>query len=225
MDDMETDFNDVYDYDDEYGETFREILQKMVTGDKTKIVLKKIKPQMYQQALNEFIKYGKLMRFPTKYVYDWKDLVIRNTVILDVITMFYGHTSYFDTDTFNDMVFYNDEDNYVSDWSQAFEYIEEKGYDNILDEFMPTFSNGHDLISDYGLKPLAKICAELMETQNPNEIIVLINKALDVSHQRSDLSELFIEGGESSLDRISGVNENVLKIIREEINEYVNRYN
>lgn len=224
---METDFNDVYDYDDEYGETFREILQKMVTGDKTKIVLKKIKPQMYQQALNEFIKYGKLMRFPTKYVYDWKDLVIRNTVFLDVTTMFYGHTSYFDVDTFNDMVLYDDDnkENYVSDWSEAFEYIEEKGYNNVLDEFMPTFSNGHDLISDYGLEPLAKICAELMETQNPNEIIVLINKALDVSHQRSDLSELFIEGGESSLDRISGVNENVLKIIREEINEYVNRYN
>jgi hypothetical protein len=42
-----------------------------------------------------------------------------------------------------------------------------------------------------------------IKSKNPNEIIVTINRILDVSHQRSDLAELFIEGGSKSLDYIS----------------------
>ena len=83
----ENNFTDVHDYYEEYDDAFREILTKMVNGDTTKIVLRKIKPQMYQQALNEFVKYGQIVRYPTKYIYDWKDIVIRNTIFLDVNTM------------------------------------------------------------------------------------------------------------------------------------------
>lgn len=204
----ENDFTDADDYYEEYDNVFREILDKMINGDTTKIILKKIKPQMYQQALNEFMKYGQIMRYPTKYIHDWKDIVIRNTIFLDVNTMFYGHTSYFDVDTFNDYVFNTDESGEsVSGWDEAWKYMEQKGYVEVLDAFMPRFSNGHDLISDFGLEPLQKIVKQLMENQDPNQILVLINKALDISHQRSDLSEIFIEGGEASLDRISGTNE------------------
>lgn len=215
---------DVHEYYESYDNLFGEILQLMVNKSNEKIRLKKINPNMYQKALNEFIKFGKLVHYPTKYVELWKDIVIENFIYLDVITMFYGHTSNFDIDMFNDIVLYNDgdnEDNYVSDWTEAWEYMEEMGYDDIVDNILPQFSNGQDLISDYGLEPLGVIVRELMNTTNPNEIIVLINKALDVSHQRSDLSELFIEGGESSLNRISGLDENVLKIVREEILKFL----
>jgi hypothetical protein len=218
----ESDFKDEYDYYEEYDDVFREILTKMINGDRTKIILKKIKPQMYQQALNEFMRYGKIMRYPVKYIEQWKDIVVRNTVFLDVNTMFYGHTSYFDVDTFNDYVLNTDETGEsVSDWQEAWEYMEKKGYDEVLEDFMPKFSNGHDLISDYGLEPLKKVVVSLMQTQDPNQILVLINKALDISHQRSDLSEIFIEGGEASLDRISGTNETLSRIIKEEINYFV----
>lgn len=219
----ETDFNDNDDYYQEYDDTFREILQKMINGNKTKILLKRIKPSMYQQALNEFVRYGKIMRYPTKYIYTWKDIIIRNTIFLEVNTMFYGHTSYFDVDMFNDEVLNTDETGEsVRDWSEAWEYMGEKGYDEVLDEFMPKFSNGHDLISDFGLKPLQEVVLELMNTEDPNQILVLINKALDISHQRSDLSELFIEGGERTLNRISGMDENVIRIIKEETIKFLN---
>lgn len=213
-----------YDYYEEYENLFREILQNMVNKSNEKIRLRKINPNMYQKALNEFIKFGKLVHYPTKYIELWKEIVIENFMYLDVITMFFGHTSYFDIDSFNDNVLYNDgnEDNYISDWTEAMEYIEEMGYDNILDNMLPQFSNGHDLISDYGLEPLGVIIRELIETTDPNKIIILINKALDVSHQRSDLSEIFIEGGEASLNRISGVDENVMRIVREEVNKFLN---
>lgn len=208
----------IYDYYEIYDEEFRDILTKMLNGDKTKIILGKIKPSMYQQALNEFMKYGQIMRYPAKYIYEWKDIIVRNTVILDVITMFFGHTSYFDIDTFNDYVLNTDETGEsVHDWTEAMEYIEEHGYDDVLEAFLPKFSNGHDLISDYGLEPLGKIVAKLLQTTDVNEILVLINRALDISHQRSDLSELFIEGGQKTLNQISGMDETLSRIIKEEI--------
>jgi len=213
----------IYDYYEIYDEEFRNILTKMINGDRTPIRLSKIKPAMYQQALNEFMKYGQFMRYPTKYVDEWKDIIVRNTILLSVITMLFGHTSYFDFDTFNDMVLNTDETGEsVSDWVKAMEYIEEHGYDDVLEAFLPKFSNGSDLISDYGLKPLEKIVSQLLRTTDPNEIIVLINQALDISHQRSDLSELFIEGGQASLNKISGMDENLNRIINEEISRFIN---
>ena len=215
---------DVHDYYEEYDRLFTEILQQMVNKSNDKIRLRKINPNMYQKALNEFIKFGKLVHYPTKYVQDWKNIVITNYLYLDVITMFFGHTQHFDVDTFNDMVFGDENtDNHVSDWTEASKYITKMGYDDVLDNFLPQFSNGADLISDAGLKPLGEIVVELIEENDPNKILVLINKALDVSHQRSDLSELFIEGGEGSLDRISGMNESIRKIVKEEIVIFLNK--
>jgi hypothetical protein len=197
-------YNDEYDYYSLYDDKFREILYNMLKKSTKKIILDKINPIPYQKALDEFMKFGQFIHYPTKYVYDWKDIIIENTVWLNVLSMFWGHTSYFNIEDFNDTVFGDEStENYVHDWNQAMKYIENNGYDDVLENILPKFSNGHYLISDYGLEPLQKICMKLLNTNDPNKIIVLINMALDVSHQRSDLSELFIEGGASSLDRIS----------------------
>lgn len=202
---------DIDDYFYEYDNLYREILMDMVNKSTKKHVLRKINPNMYQKALNEFMKFGYITHYPTKYINDWKNIVIENFTYLDVITTFFGHTSSFDVNTFNDMVFNTDETGKgVKDWTEAWDYIEEMGYDDVLDNILPKFSNGHDLISDFGLEPLGVIIKDLLDATDPNEIIVLINKALDVSHQRSDLSELFIEGGEGSLNRISGLDENYI---------------
>lgn len=212
-----------YEYYEIHDEIWRDILEQMVRRDKTPIRLTKINPSMYQQALIDFMRFGKITRYPIKNILKWKNIIIRNTIFLDVNTMFYGHTSYFDEDTFNDYVLNTDETGEsIHDWGEAWEYMGERGYEEILDAFMPKFSNGHDLISDYGLEPLQRIVVELLQTDDPNQIIVLINKALDISHQRSDLSELFIEGGQASLNKISGLDENVINLIKEEIYKYFN---
>lgn len=215
----------IYEYFSLYDEIYRDILMQMVERNKTKIILTRIKPSMYQQALMEFMKYGHIIRYPVKYIIDWKDIVIRNFAYLDVITMFFGHQSNFDIDTFNDIVLNTDETGEsVSSWNDAMEYIEEHGYEDILEAFLPKFSNGSDLISDFGLEPLRNIVEQLLQTDDPNKILVLINKALDISHPRSDLSELFIEGGQNSLDKIfgSGLDQNMEKIINEEIIKFLN---
>ena len=72
-----------------------------------------------------------------------------------------------------------------------------------IDELLPKFSNNEHTISDYGLEPLVKLMKEMSEQDTPEEIIVTINKIMDVSHQRSDLAELFIEGGSKTLSYIS----------------------
>lgn len=63
--------------------------------------------------------------------------------------------------------------------------------------------DGGDAFSDYGLQPLFNVCLEYNEDSTPEETLVIINKALDIYHQRSDLAAAFIEGGSSSLTAIS----------------------
>lgn len=57
-------------------------------------------------------------------------------------------------------------------------------------------------ISDYGLEPLVKYAAELLDTPNSDEKLVIIDKMLNITHQRSDLASWFVEGGRATLNRL-----------------------
>jgi hypothetical protein len=74
------------------------------------------------------------------------------------------------------------------------------------------FPDGSDAYSDFGLAPLEKIISEYREGMGAAQVLVLINKALDVTHCRGDLSSIFIEGGRNTLDNISESRE-IKKII------------
>jgi len=158
-----------------------------------------INPSMYQKALEEFTKYGKLTSFPTKYVYQWMGIIFKNTIILDSNTALAGHKTYFPMDDFISFVEIHfpekldemDEDN-------AFEFLEELGLYDWMQ--MP---DGSDAWSDYGLEPIQKILMEYNNNSTPEETLVLINKVLDVYHQRGDLASIFIQGGSSSLSQIT----------------------
>ena len=63
--------------------------------------------------------------------------------------------------------------------------------------------DGSDAWSDYGLEPIYKQLKEYDSSMPPEKVIVLINKVLDVYHQRGDLASAFIEGGRSTLSQIS----------------------
>lgn len=83
-------------------------------------------------------------------------------------------------------------------------------------------------LSDYGLEPLLKLLYELLNSDDMDKELIIIDKILNVVHQRSDIARWFIEGGSSSLSMISGyagdnatVNENKLrKLILEEIDRF-----
>lgn len=216
---LREDITDEYDFfeilDDAIREAFMAIKNRKLTLD-----MRKINPNIYKKALQEFVKFRGFPHFPTKYIYQWKRLVLENIATLNAWTAIMGHTNSYPFEEFLDIFNYNydtGEDN-VGEYIQ---WLESKGmnfddckysYECVtefldevynFDEEYPTFSNGQFLLSDYGLPKLLELALELVPQQEPEEIIVTINKILDVTHLRSDLAELFIEGGSASLDGIS----------------------
>ena len=75
--------------------------------------------------------------------------------------------------------------------------------------------DGSDAWSDFGLSPIFEILDEYNDSTTPEEALVIINKVLDVYHQRGDLSSIFIQGGNASLSKISNgsMHENKRRII------------
>jgi hypothetical protein len=184
----------------------------------TKITFKPIPPLQYTRALQEFMKYGELFRFPPRLIYKWKELVLYNIAQLEVINSINGHSSHFPSDEFLDVFDYDEErggegygefsqwlktkDEYDNkyDYSASAEFLDDiYNYDDVL----PLYSNGQFMISDYGLPVLLELADKLIPEKDINKILVLINRILDVTHPRSDLAELFIEGGSETLDKIS----------------------
>lgn len=74
----------------------------------------------------------------------------------------------------------------------------------IGDKFYYEYLTGDDsgFVSDYGLPKLKDLFSQLYNEQDPEKILFTIDKMLNIIHQRSDLSAVFIEGGQSTLNQI-----------------------
>ena len=197
-----------------------------------------INPSSYQKALEEFTKFGKLERFPTKYVYQWMGIIMRNTAKLRANTSLAGHAQWIPYEALegfldsylgenkweinNDDITYTDENGEAQkEW--IFDFLEGIG----LYDWMQA-PDGSDAWSDYGIEPIEKLISEYDENLQPEEVLVIINKILDVYHCRGDLSSLFIQGGKKALNQTTNglgeskviyVTENQIKKLYSKINE------
>lgn len=197
-----------------------------------------INPMSYQKALEEFTKFSKIERFPSRYIYQWMGIIMRNTAKLRANTVLAGHTpytpyeeiydflnSYLGEDAWeiqDDNITYKDENNETKEeW--IFDFLAGIG----LYEWMEA-PDGSDAWSDYGLEPIEKLIGEYDENKSPEEVLVLINKILDVYHCRGDLSSLFVQGGKKALSQVTNglgeskviyVTESQLKKIKSKLNE------
>lgn len=191
-----------------------------------------INPSMYHQALTEFTKFGKIERFPTGYIYQWMGIIMRNTAQLRANTALAGHETqypweeisdfleyYFDNDEWeirnNNICYINDEGEEVQEGILDF-------FDNLgLYDWMKA-PDGSNAWSDYGIRPIEELIGEYNENQTPEEVLVLINKILDVYHCRGDLASLFVQGGTKALSQISnGLGESKTIFITEKQLKYV----
>jgi hypothetical protein len=87
----EDDFRE-YEYD-----LTREIFENI--KDHEKISFNLIPKNQYHKALKEFMLYGKFIdRFPTKYIFEWKELILQNITKLNVLTNICGHSEFFPYD-------------------------------------------------------------------------------------------------------------------------------
>jgi hypothetical protein len=233
-------YSNIHDYWQFERNNMSEIFQSIKNGEKVTFS-GKINPTQYQNALRDFMRFPRnphFVRFPVKYVYRWKRIMLENTATLDNLTSIHGHTSYFPYETFYDIFDYSEVrqtqqlnlftgeleyetiDGEYTTWAKQRyqetgdkEYLQENNFTTIyeylddvchIDDYVPFFSNGQPVLSDFGLRPLTDLAEKLISQERPEEIIITINKMLDITHPRSDLAELFIVGGSDSLDTIAG---------------------
>lgn len=191
-----------------------------------------IDPVKYKNALQEFVKNGQLLRTKTEDVEQWFETIVRNTALLDTITDIVGHSYSFPETEIKEYFFgtnrteadkkfqeykkqlqERDEelppefataevestaDEEISDGAVLWKLLEDKGFfDNAR------LPDGSPAWSDYGLRPLWEIIGEYREGMSAEQVLVLINKALDVYHQNGDLASAFIKGGAETAEKIS----------------------
>lgn len=87
------------------------------------------------------------------------------------------------------------------------EQEEKERMDKYMDDhFGDWILDGHQWrISDYGLKPLHKFLVQLRKEFDPSKKLPILDKMLNVVHQRSDIAAWFVEGGSAALSDLSGM--------------------
>lgn len=188
-----------------------------------------IKPSMYQAALNDFVKYGYINKFPSKYIYQWMGIIMKNTAILRTTTEIAGHSVYSAFDEFYDYFF--DDDGVDRNGNSWESFLEEHGFDEndhyeAMTEYLDEIGfydnlvlpDGSDAWSDFGIEPIEELISQYNENSTPEQTLVLINKILDVTHVRGDLSSIFIQGGAKTLSQITNS-----EIVTEKLNESIKK--
>ena len=200
-----TDSYDLYDIYENYQPY--NVLMEFENGEKN-IWFPLIKPSEYKQALLEFMKMGELVRFPKDKVFKWLEIIMKNTCIIDAITSLAGHTAWFPYDDCRNV--YDELEDAETDFYIFSDFLDNRGFYDWC-----KLPDGSDAWSDYGLQPLWNILDEYQENMTAEQVLVLVNRCLDVTHQRGDLPSAFIEDGSSSLTKIS--NESVERKLNESI--------
>lgn len=154
----------------------------------------------YRRALESFMRDGpEAFRFSGEVIRGWLRSVVENLSKLHVTTMLSGHEQYADEDAVRDFFFGDGGgDEVIHDYHSMYDFLDARGFG-----MWAVLPDGSDAISDYGMKPIANILEALPDEPSPAEMIVALNRCLDVVHCRGDLSSAFIEGGRRTLSAIS----------------------
>lgn len=73
-----------------------------------------------------------------------------------------------------------------------------------LEYYVEDPKSGHAYITDYGYDALLKNYKLLTESKSYEEKLIILDRILNVVHQRSDMASWFVDGGSSALSNISG---------------------
>ena len=185
------------------------ILEEFLDDKKRGIKVKQwnlIPAEQYQNLLRRYMASPEMARIPYEVVLRWfKDIIVPNAFAINNITMLAGHSSYFPFDEIYGVFNIEDGD---YEYHTASKILEDAGFYDWC-----KLPDGSDGWSDYGLEPLMKTVMEYRANMSAEDILILINRCLDVAHQRGDLASAFIEGGKSTCSKISNsLNENPNKV-------------
>lgn len=107
-----------------------------------------IDPTMYERALSEFTKFGRLIHFPTKYVYQWMGIILKNTALLNANNSLFGKDYSIPLEEISDFLdeWFHDEREW--NWGEG----EELQYEISIDEFYELCNKkGVSLNEEFGL--------------------------------------------------------------------------
>jgi len=144
-------------------------------------------------------------RIPDNVVTEWVELCAKNWIDLCHITDLAGHSSGFPIEDLNDM--YGEDVCDFSDYGEASNFLEERGFYDWC-----SLPDGTDGWSDYGLEPIYDILKEYEPDMEPWEKFIIVNRIIDVTHQRGDLASAFIEGGSKTCADLSEIIDECVKI-------------
>jgi len=142
----------------------------------------------------EYMKWGKVLPRYEKTIESIEKTFTDNILKVTINTELAGHDSIDPKD----------------EWMEFFEGMEQ-GEKERMAEYMDNYfgdwilHDGQWRLSDYGLKPLHKLLAQLRKEFNPSKKLPILDKILNVVHQRSDIASWFVEGGSAALSQLSGM--------------------
>ena len=143
---------------------------------------------------SDFAAMGFVPKYHERAIWDIKEKILNAIARLNFLTEVQGHSP-----------------------SDPIHIVEHLEYDNritpeeINDGFGDFFTDerGQWLLSDFGLPQLMDLYPEIYTENDPESLLYLIDKVLNIVHQRSDLAAFFIEGGVDSLNEIGGYQEEI----------------
>lgn len=89
---------------------------------------------------------------------------------------------------------------------KLYNFLKEKLEERFMWDYVEDKDSGHARISDFALEGkgrLNELCLELMSTTDSYDKVIIVDKMLNVVHQRSDLASWFVRGGSNALSDLS----------------------
>ena len=205
---LDEEWHPVYDVYEEY--TVSDLLVEFLRDKDEGITQKRwnlIPAQQYHNLLKRYMAEPTMARIPKNIVQNWfENIIMRNAVSIEYITQLAGHSQCFPGDDVEAVFGTDSEDGYI-DYGNGWEILDNAGFYDWC-----KLPDGSDGWSDYGISPIFKVISEYDASMEGGEILILINRVLDIAHCRGDLASAFIEGGSHSCDIIShSLNENKMK--------------
>jgi hypothetical protein len=191
---LNEDWHPVYDIYEDY--TVSDLLYEFLRDKEAGIPQKRwnlIPAQQYHNLLKRYMDNPSTARIPDSIVKNWfENIIMKNAVSIEYITQLAGHSQYFPSDDM-DIVFGE-----PMDYSEGWRKLDEEGFYDWC-----KLPDGSDGWSDYGIGPIFKVIQEYNQSMEGWQVLILINRVLDIAHCRGDLASAFIQGGSHSCDYIS----------------------
>lgn len=157
-----------------------------------------IPAEQYSNLLGRYMDDPVCARIPESVVESWVRTIIVNTCKILSISKLFGRAFDFPVEAVSN-AFPDFKAEEGDETRSAMNYLDSVGF------YRWAGSSGSGrLWSDIGSAKLYPIIKEYRETMTPEEKLIYVNRVLDITHWNETLARYFIEGGETTCEKISG---------------------